>query len=61
MDVLEKVDSDRRGTPNRRGWRDIAVELMDPIESDRRGAALLKWGNERIERPLSLVIEAEDS
>jgi hypothetical protein len=61
IDELEVVESDRIGAPNRRGWRDITEEVMDPIESDRRGDAILKWRNERIERPLSLLIEAKAS
>jgi uracil DNA glycosylase len=61
IDELEVVESDRIGAPNRRGWRDITEEVMDPIESDRRGDAILKWGNEIIERPLSLLIEAKAS
>ena len=61
IDELEIFESDRTGAPNRRGWRDIIEEVVDPIESDRMGDAILKWGNESIERPLSLLIEAKDS
>ena len=59
IDEIDTVESERKGAPNRNGGRDI-WDILEPMESDRMGAALPKLGKEMTDK-FSLAIEVADS
>ena len=57
MEDIDIEESERNGAPKRNGGRDVVNEATDPNESDRRGTALLRLGNDMMDIPLSLAME----